>query len=116
MAEQSSRLAGALTSRRPPDGRRPQAPEELRVRVRESPLGDDELAEVVLEWIRDRFERWPIEGLHLDARHLADTFRVSRKRADHAIRSLRRRGQIEPVARTDEEVAAGVPFLHRLVE
>ena len=78
-------------------------------------MSDEELEEAVLDWIRDRFDRWPIEGLHLDARHLADTLGVSRRRADHAIRGLGRRRQIEAVQRTEEEVAAGVPFLHRLV-
>ena len=79
-------------------------------------MSDEELEDAVLDWISDRFARWPIDALHLDARHLADTFEVSRKRADCAIRALRRRCLIEPFPRTDEEVAAGVPFLHRLVE
>ena len=84
--------------------------------ARTSPLDDDELERAILDWVRDRFDRWPIEGLHLNARYFADVFCVSRKRADYAIRALHRRRKIEPVHRTKEEVAAGVPFLHRLVE
>ena len=75
-----------------------------------------ELEEAILNWARARFVRWPIEGLHLDARYLAATLSVSRKRVERAIRSLRSRRLIEPVVRTKEEVAAGVPYLHRLVE
>ena len=78
-------------------------------------MTDDELEKAILDWIRDRFDRWPIEALHLDRMNLAATLGVSRKRADRAIRALHRRRQIEPVLRTDKEVAAGVPYLHRLV-
>ncbi|MYA40604.1 MAG: hypothetical protein F4Z31_02440 [Gemmatimonadetes bacterium] len=77
-------------------------------------MTDEEIEESILDWTRDRFDRWPIEGLHLDARYFSTTLGVSRKRADLAIRALSRRQQIEAVQRTEEEIAAGVPFLHRL--
>ena len=79
-------------------------------------MTDVELEEAILDWARFRFDRWPIEAIHLDRIKLAATLGVSRKRADRAIRALHRRRQIEPVVRTEEEVAAGVPYLHRLVE
>lgn len=91
-------------------------PQSAHAGAEERPLEGDELDEAILDWIRDRFDRWPIEALHLNARRLADEFGVSRNRADCAIRALARRRQIEPAQRSEDEVAAGVPFLHRLVE
>ena len=81
-----------------------------------TPLPDDGLEEAILDWVRARFDRWPIEALHIDSVSLAATLGVSRKRVSRAIRALTSRHLIEPVLRTEEEVAAGVPFLHRLVE
>lgn len=80
------------------------------------PLPDDELEEAILDWVRARFDRWPIEALHIDSVSLAATLGVSRKRINRAIRALSSRHLIEPFLRTEEEVAAGVPFLHQLVE
>ena len=79
-------------------------------------MTDGELEQAILDWVGARFDRWPIEALHVDRRYFAATLGVGRKRADRAIRALSRRRQIEPVPRTAEEVAAGVPHLHRLVE
>ena len=63
-------------------------------------MTDDELEEAILDWVHDRFDRWPIEALHLNARYFAATLGASRRRADYAIRSLSRRRQIESVLHT----------------
>lgn len=79
-------------------------------------MSDEELEEAIFDWARERFDRWPIEALHFNRVCLASTLCVSRKRIDRAIRALSNRRLIEAVVRTEEELAAGVPYLHRLVE